>query len=34
MTAAVDAAGLPPDDRRELLDYLSMAAESLINTRT
>jgi hemoglobin len=34
MTAAVDAAGLPPDDRRELLDYLSMAAESLVNTRT
>jgi hemoglobin len=34
MTAAVDAAGLPPDDRQELLDYLSMAAESLVNTRT
>ncbi len=33
MTAAVDAAGLPPDDRRELLDYLSMAAESLVNAR-
>jgi hemoglobin len=32
MTAAVDAAGLDPDDRRELLDYLAMAAKSLINT--
>ena len=32
MTAAVDAADLPFDDRQELLDYLTMAARSLINT--
>ena len=31
MTAAVDAAGMDPDDRAELLDYLSMAARSLQN---
>jgi hemoglobin len=33
MAAAVDAADITPEDRRELLDYLSMAAESLVNTR-
>jgi hemoglobin len=32
MTAAVDAAGLAPDDRLELLDYLTMAARTLVNT--
>ena len=32
MTAAVDAAGLPPDDRQELLDYLTMAAGTLVNS--
>jgi hemoglobin len=32
MTAAVDEAGLDLDDRRELLDYLSMAARTLVNT--
>jgi hemoglobin len=31
MTDAVDAMGLPADDRAELLDYLSMAARSLQN---
>ena len=31
MTDAVDAMGMAPDDRRELLDYLAMAARSLIN---
>ena len=31
MTEAVGAAGLGPDDRQELLDYLAMAARSLIN---
>ena len=34
MTAAVDASGLDPDDRAELLDYLSMAARNLINAST
>lgn len=32
MTAAVEASDLGPDDRRELLDYLSRAASSLVNT--
>lgn len=32
MTDAVDAAGLSPDDRSELLDYLTMAANTLVNT--
>ncbi len=32
MTAAVHEAGLPPADEAELLDYLTMAAHSLINT--
>ena len=32
MTAAVDAMGMTPDDRAELLDYLSMVARSLQNT--
>ena len=31
MTAAVDAAGMAPDDREELLEYLSMAARNLVN---
>jgi hemoglobin len=31
MTDAVDAAGLDPADQEELLDYLAMAARSLIN---
>jgi hemoglobin len=34
MTAAVQASGLAPDDQEELLDYLSMAAGSLINANT
>ena len=33
MTAAVDSLGMAPDDRAELLDYLSMAARSLQNIR-
>ena len=33
MTAAVDAMGMAPDDRAELLDYLSMAARSMQNAR-
>ncbi|HUA95998.1 MAG TPA: globin [Acidimicrobiales bacterium] len=32
MTHAVDAMGMDPDDRAELLDYLGMAARSLQNT--
>jgi hemoglobin len=32
MAAAVREAGLPPADEHELLDYLTMAAHSLINT--
>lgn len=32
MTDAVDASGLGPDDREELLDYLGMAAHNLINS--
>ncbi len=31
MADAVEASGLEPDDRAELLDYLSMAARSLVN---
>jgi hemoglobin len=31
MTAAVDAAGMEPADREELVEYLTMAARSLIN---
>ena len=31
MTAAVDAMGMSPDDRTELIDYLAMAARSLQN---
>ena len=34
MTAAVQASGLDPDDQRELLDYLSMAAHNLVNAST
>ncbi len=33
MTAAVDGAGLTDEDRRVLLDYLDMAAHSLINAQ-
>jgi hemoglobin len=33
MAAAVDVMGMAPDDRTELLDYLSMAARSLQNAR-
>lgn len=33
MTDAVGAAGLEPTDEEQLLDYLSMAANSLINAR-
>jgi hemoglobin len=32
MTDAVRAAAMDPDDERELLDYLTMAAGSLINS--
>ncbi len=32
MTDAADAAGLAPEDRNELLDYLTMAAKTLVNT--
>ncbi len=32
MTDAVNETDLPPEDRQELLDYLAMAAKSLINT--
>jgi len=32
MTDAVDASGLGPGDREELLDYLGMAAHNLINS--
>ena len=31
MTDALDAAGLSPEDRTELLDYFTMAAKTLIN---
>jgi hemoglobin len=34
MTAAVQASGLDPADQQELLDYLSMAAHSLVNAVT
>jgi hemoglobin len=34
MTAAVRAGHMDPDDEQQLLDYLAMAAESLINART
>ncbi len=34
MTAAVQAAEMEPDDQEELLDYLAMAARSLINQPT
>ncbi len=32
MTDAVRASGMEPDDEQELLDYLTMAARSLVNT--
>jgi len=32
MTDAVKATGMDPDDEQELLDYLTMAARSLVNT--
>jgi hemoglobin len=34
MTAAVQSSGLEPGDQQELLDYLSMAARSLVNAAT
>jgi hemoglobin len=34
MTAAIHAAGLAPGDEEQLLDYMKMAANSLINART
>ncbi len=34
MTEAVHAAGMGPADQRELLDYLGMAASSLVNVST
>ncbi len=34
MTDAVHGAGLDPADQEELLDYLAMAARSLINQPT
>jgi hemoglobin len=34
MTEAVRAAGMDPSDEQELLDYLGMAASSLINAST
>lgn len=33
MLAALDAAGLGPQDRAEFADYLTMAARSLVNAR-
>jgi hemoglobin len=32
MTTAVQESGLPPADQAELLDYLAMAAQNLINS--
>jgi hemoglobin len=32
MTDAVQASGMEPDDEQELLEYLTMAARSLVNT--
>lgn len=34
MTASVRVAGMEPDDEHQLLDYLAMAAGSLVNART
>lgn len=34
MTDAVKAAGLSPPDEDQMLDYMKMAAKSLINART
>jgi truncated hemoglobin YjbI len=34
MTDAVTAAHMEPDDQQELLEYLTMAARSLINQPT
>ena len=34
MTDAVRAADMPPEDEAELLDYLGMAAQSMINSST
>jgi hemoglobin len=34
MTAAVRAGGMEPDDEEQILEYLAMAAESLVNART
>jgi len=34
MTDAVRSAGLAPGDETQMLDYMKMAAKSLINART
>jgi hemoglobin len=34
MTASVQAAGMQPEDEKQLLEYLVMAAGSLVNART
>lgn len=34
MTTAIQAAGLAPGDEEQMLDYMKMAAKSLINART
>jgi hemoglobin len=34
MTGSVQAAGMQPDDEQQLLEYLAMAAGSLVNART
>lgn len=34
MTEAAKAAGLPPADEEQLIDYMKMAAKSLVNART
>jgi hemoglobin len=34
MTASVRAAGMAPDDEQQILEYLTMAASSLVNART
>ncbi|HEX3462194.1 MAG TPA: globin [Acidimicrobiales bacterium] len=34
MTSAIQSAGLEPGDEEQLLDYMKMAAKSLINART
>jgi hemoglobin len=34
MTSSVRAAGMQADDEQQLLEYLGMAASSLVNART